>query len=200
MDEASIRREVSLALRAMGFTDYHPPDIAKMGMADFESGRPDLIGVNPVGPSIYVEVKHTANTQNDYFDPRLISYGQRRWLDWWVYTRQGPGFLAIGTLRMPRRLWIIPWNAFVPIEKELASYGEDPTQIPSHMYIASTFYEAFSLYEFAMKTDQYTFKRVWQPLYRHPLEDIHRTFRGYPTDWATLEPVSLRPPKPEPKR
>jgi hypothetical protein len=117
LNEADIRQEVQRMLRAIGWNDYHPPDITFKGapVGGVSMGRPDIYLFNSVDVSAVCEVKTFVKVKKiePYFNPEHISNKQRRWLDWWVYGRNGIGMLAIGSLDRPRRLFIVPWEDYV---------------------------------------------------------------------------------------
>jgi len=83
--------------------------------------RPDIYGLNPTGPTVVIEVKRIDPKAKieAWFDPANISDGQRAWLDMWCYDADGQGFLGIGTIESPRRMWIYPWKNWVEMEKRL---------------------------------------------------------------------------------
>jgi hypothetical protein len=84
--------------------------------------RPDIYGLNPRGPTAVIECKvfQPKVKIEAWIHPSIISDGQRQWLDTWHYQADGHGFLAIGSLDQPRRLWVVPWEEWVQMEKELA--------------------------------------------------------------------------------
>ena len=83
--------------------------------------RPDIYGLNPSGKTVVIEVKKIEPKVkiDPWLDPADISDGQRAWLDMWCYDAKGEGFLGVGTIEAPRRLWIIPWMEWVDMEKRL---------------------------------------------------------------------------------
>jgi hypothetical protein len=85
------------------------------------TGRPDLFFMNPRGWSSVIEVKAIEPMKRDepYFNPKMISDKQRRWLDAWTCQSDGIGLIAIGTKDQPRRLWIWPWEEYIKIEKAM---------------------------------------------------------------------------------
>jgi hypothetical protein len=134
MLEESVREEVQKMLRAKGWNDYHPPDIAFKGapVGGVSMGRPDIYLFNTVGPSSVCEVKTFTRVKviETYLDPSRISNKQRRWLDWFTFGRKGVGLLAIGTLDTPRQLFLVPWAQYVIEEvaqanREAKELGED---------------------------------------------------------------------------
>ena len=141
MNEASIRMEVQRMFREIGWNDYHPADISFKGapVGGVSSGRPDIYMFNSVDVSAMCEVKTftQVKTIELYFDPTRMSNKQRRWMDWWVYGRNGVGMIAFGTLVQPRRLFIVPWKDYVQEElfqrnrewQNLVTLGENPAPL-----------------------------------------------------------------------
>jgi hypothetical protein len=142
MNESAIREEVQHMFRDLGWNDYHPPDVAFKGapVGGVSMGRPDIYLLNTSDASIVCEVKTftQVKTIELYFDPNRISNKQRRWLDWWVYGRTGAGYLAIGTLVRPRRLFLVPWSWYVEQEffqrnREAMTWELDPSTLDEHI-------------------------------------------------------------------
>lgn len=115
MNEEHIRVEIQHLVNSLGFWHHHPADTGPT-----ESARPDIFCLNPRGVTVVIEVKRIEPKVKiePWFDPANISDGQRQWLDNW-YFKLGLGFIGIGTIEAPRRLWIIPWQAWVEMEVKL---------------------------------------------------------------------------------
>jgi len=115
MNETQLRTEIQHLVDSLGFWHFHPPDTGPT-----ESARPDIFCLNPRGVTVVIEVKRIEPKAKiePWFDPANISDGQRQWLDNW-YFKMGMGFLGIGTIEAPRRLWIIPWQSWVEMETRL---------------------------------------------------------------------------------
>lgn len=145
MNEAYIRGEISRLIRSLGFEDYHPPDFAAYAARASQEtqgvtlGRPDLFGLNTIGPDVVIEVKTMEDVRVPWFKPARISNGQRNWLDWWCYQRHGYGYLAIGTIREPRSLWIIPWCVYETTERELGENDQVPNRIEYTLFTQGVF-------------------------------------------------------------
>ena len=175
MRENSIRLEVAHMLRIQGFNDYHPPDMARSAnlTADSAPGRPDLFFLNTKGPTVVVEVKviEPKARIEPWFDPQHISNNQRKWLDWWVFGRQGQGYIAIGTIfGTPRRLWLIPWLNWDLLEKALAdkqSQNMSPPAIIPPARVAISDLEIMRIYECEWKG-----KGIWELPMGHPVKEI----------------------------
>jgi hypothetical protein len=91
-------------------------------------GRPDILVLYPTryGTSIVVEVKTLNLTQKKSFAFTKIDNNQRVWLDRWD-TDSGLGYLALGTVGVPRgerKLWLIPWGAWMKIEGCVKKYQQ----------------------------------------------------------------------------
>ena len=106
--------------RGIGWNDYHPPDVSFKGAptGGVSMGRPDIYLLNTKGPSAVCEVKTFQDVKvvELWLEPAHISNKQRRWLDWWTYGRNGLGYLAIGSVKAPRRLFVVPWEDYVELE------------------------------------------------------------------------------------
>ncbi len=81
-------------------------------------GRPDIMVLNPWGQSIVVEVKAI---RGGSFAFSQIEEKQRKWLNRWEES-DGRGFIAIGTLERPRRLWIIDWFPWLRLEEVISEH------------------------------------------------------------------------------
>ena len=94
--------------------------------------RPDIFCLNPFGRTAVIEVKiiEPKVKIEPWLNPRKISNGQRDWLDRWSYDADGLGFLAVGTIETPRRLWIVPWKEWDTMEKRIAERQPIVTEIP----------------------------------------------------------------------
>lgn len=85
--------------------------------------RPDILVLDPVGRSLVVEVKVFSRSGSLSFSE---IDRQRNWLNMWA-ADSGQGYLAIGTvtgragtLKDPRRAWLVPWARWLAIERELS--------------------------------------------------------------------------------
>ena len=89
--------------------------------------RPDIFGLNPVERTIVIEVKmmDPKKKVEPWIHPKMISNGQRQWLDNWVFRSGGAGFIGIGTADAPRQAWIVPWEDWVKMENELHILVDD---------------------------------------------------------------------------
>jgi hypothetical protein len=89
-------------------------------------GRPDILVLDPLGPSRVVEVKALNLKQSTSFAFKAIEDNQRKWLDNWQEAR-GHGFIALGTI-VPRgkhrHLWIVPWSMWKQIEAQITPYQQ----------------------------------------------------------------------------
>ena len=103
---------------------FSPPEFRREKIS---MSRPDVFGLNPFARTVVIEVKaiEPKVRVEPWLDPKAISDGQRDWLDRWCYDAGGLGFLAVGTLQDPRRLWIVPWKEWVIMEKQLATKAGD---------------------------------------------------------------------------
>lgn len=194
MNEAHIREEVQKMLRGIGWNDYHPPDISFKGapVGGVSMGRPDIYLFNSVDVSAMCEVKTftQVKTIELYLDPTRISNKQRRWMDWWVYGRNGAGYLALGTLEAPRRLFLVPWKDYVQEEflqrsREATNKGIDSTTLDENIGLPKKMpihlFEKLSL-ECAWE------KGIWLI---HPAHDIQR-FKTFPHEKKHWDTISLR--------
>lgn len=212
MDESDIRNEVSEVLYSAGIIPYHPPDMRpffkekdgekkeneeekkdKKERRQRGFGRLDLLGGNPAGETVLVEVKDVIMLDGPkvghngilYF--KEISKSQRETLDRWVYHLYGTGFLAVGTIEngnIKRRLWLIPWSEWVTAELELFNQGFMGMPIVSSRHMGFTdYFEAFELEWIGVKE-----KLHWKLQDDHPLMQIKR--RIIPEN--QYEPISLR--------
>jgi len=112
---------------------HHPP-----------TGRPDILGLNPAGRSIVVEVKTFPEPRKSggweqascTFPFSAIQDNQRQWLknfdeDNIAGSSYGGAYLALGTRhgtagakKNPRYLWLIPWYKWLRVEDKLRTYQE----------------------------------------------------------------------------
>lgn len=119
-------------------------------------GRPDILCLNPRGPSMVVEVKSFPLPRKGQgwaatsFPFSEISQAQRRWLDVWQSEMKEPSsnwggaFLALGTRHgrvnskdKPRMLWLISWLAWKAMESQLAPYQNSlPLDLKPHLALA----------------------------------------------------------------
>ena len=189
MNEAAIRLEISHTLNGVGFCAYHPPDrFAEDG------GRIDIYALNPVGPTIVVEVKdiQAKSRIEEYLDPREISVSQRRWMDWWTWGRGGQAYLGLGTVTRPRRLWIIPWDKWNQAEREqllkcdnLLGNCLESLRMPIRVIekIGWSLSNPKGPYELSWNKGRWTFQDT------HPIMNIKRKEVGA---WDWNKPISLR--------
>ena len=115
MDEELIRTDITRMLAKLGIWYYHPPDyeVEKYGKA-----RPDILCIN--APLVIESKRIDPKTDVEaWFDPARISDAQRIWLDMWVYEAAYDGYIGIGTIETPRRIWVIHWRDWVEMEKRL---------------------------------------------------------------------------------
>jgi hypothetical protein len=75
-------------------------------------GRPDIMVLNPWGPSYVIEMKAI---RGGSFAFSQLEEQQRKWLTNWM-EYGGLGYLGVGTLERPRRFWLIDWDAWLRIE------------------------------------------------------------------------------------
>lgn len=97
-------------------------------------GRPDILVLNPVGPSIVVECKVFDKPRNNdwsacSFDTNSVTPEQRWWMTMWEADR-GKAYLALGTVhgrpnsaKEPRLLWLIPWHTYLDLEERVWERG-----------------------------------------------------------------------------
>ncbi|MBD3309510.1 hypothetical protein GF348_24235 [candidate division KSB3 bacterium] len=120
MKEKDIRQEVYHLLH----TEYDLWPITQMDLAICPRchakvkppiGRPDILVLNPLGRTIVIEVKAIRGGSFSFSD---IRDEQRQWLDNWLEAG-GFGYIAIGTLKRPRRLWIVDWAVWRNAEKQI---------------------------------------------------------------------------------
>lgn len=209
MDESDIRNEVSEVLYSIGIIPYHPPDMRpffkeKEGEKPAEKeekkerrqrgfGRIDLIGANPAGETVLVEVKDLVMADGPKMGHNAILYfkeiskSQRETMDRWVYHLLGTGFLAIGTIENgseKRRLFIIPWDEWAAAELELFNQGFMGMPLISTRNLGiSNFFERCELEWIGTKE-----KVHWKFPGYHPILKIKR---GVLVD-TQYDPISLR--------
>lgn len=129
MNEALLRNEIGRMLAYYGYEHYHPED-SRMT----QIGRPDLYSMNPTG-SFVIEVKliEEKSRVETWFHPKIISNGQRNWLDRW-FTRGGRGYIAIGTKGgKKRRLWVMPWERWTNFEHLWVADKDTPRVLISEL-------------------------------------------------------------------
>jgi len=178
MNESKIREELQRAMLNAGLEFYHPPDIRQTPTA-----RPDILSIN----GIVIECKTIKSLieKEPWFNPKEISNGQRKHLDFYGFARHFLTFLAIGTLWRPRRLWCIPWETWVHMENTLSDYGKD-----LGFRISLSKLEEFPQYELPWNPTT----KVWNFLSSHPIMLANNRSPHLSSDWL---PYSLRFPEEE---
>jgi hypothetical protein len=87
-------------------------------------GRPDILVLDPLGPSQVIEVKTLNLAQVKAFAFSRIETNQRRWLDSWQ-SAGGQGYLALGVIGIDKRpLWIVPWPVWKTTEELITPYQQ----------------------------------------------------------------------------
>ena len=138
MNEANIRGEIYRLLRRLWFWPITQTDAVACwkchSLVKPPIGRPDILALNPNGPSIVVEVKVFPKPENPGWGPASFRFSriedkQRAWLSNWQEDRKpfSPGaFLALGTIHgrtnsktNPRKLWLVPWPEWLQVEERL---------------------------------------------------------------------------------
>lgn len=118
MQESAVRAEVYRLLRTAGLWPITQTDAFVCSRCKTVNrppkGRPDILVLNPEGRSYVVEVKVIRDGSFPMDDLRPE---QRRWLQRWS-DAGGLGFIAIGTTKRPRHLWLIPWAIWQEIEAQ----------------------------------------------------------------------------------
>ena len=123
MKEAQVQAEIRKMLRyRYRLWPDHVPDIAAIKV---ESGRPDLLIMNPFGASMYIEIKAFDLSRYKSFSLNWINPKQREWLSAWEELRLYGSYIAIGTVNIrPRGIWIIPWADWLGIEGMFSLYQD----------------------------------------------------------------------------
>lgn len=115
MRETNIRQEIFRLFRISGFWPITQTDAtrcSKCGSFFYPpKGRPDILCLNPRGRAFVVEVKVGETS----FPKNHITQDQREWMNNYV-NAGGLAFIALGTLRRPRQLFIVPWQEWLAIE------------------------------------------------------------------------------------
>jgi hypothetical protein len=176
MNEEQIRREFQQAMINVGLEVYHPPDIRQT-----ETARPDILSIN----GVVVECKTMKPKERiePWFDPKEISNGQRKHLDYYCWARHFLTFLVIGTLWRPRRLWCIPWKEWVDMEHVVSNHAENLA-----FRISLSKLEEFPQYELPWSP----ITHFWVFPEGHPITLAHNRGPHFPSDWL---PYSIRFPE-----
>lgn len=129
MKEVQVRREIYRMLRRLYYWPITQTDTSVCStcgaLVKPKTGRPDILALSPYGPSIVVEVKTLNLLQQKSFPFSAITPEQRKWLTRWKKDG-GPGFIAIGTVGVPRgqrKLWLIPWAHWQIREATIVTHG-----------------------------------------------------------------------------
>jgi hypothetical protein len=121
MIESDVRHDLYKALQQAGYWPVHGRDAILCPKCNTKIlpkiGRPDLLILNPSGPTSVCEVKVVRLSSALSFSYTQIEPEQRRWLNAWTAVK-GAGYLCIGTLEeAKRRIWVVPWEYWNRIEE-----------------------------------------------------------------------------------
>jgi len=173
MNEQYFRVEIYHMMQLLGFNPYHPPDMKQyINTAKYKTGKPDLFCLNPVGPTVIIEVKmFVPQKKNVKFDGKLISDAQRNWLDWWSWERLGYSYIAICTKEAKRKAWLIPWPIYVSMELIAHKNGFENGFVPTLLFDQSALGEDSHEYYYLLDRD--TENKTWRPHLFHDINRIH---------------------------
>ena len=132
MDESYVRRAVFRAARLAGLWPITQTDASRCSHCGHlvrpPPGRPDILGMNPVGRSIVIEVK-TVRPKETAFAFADIDDRQRKWLNRW-HEDGGQGYIGLGIIRQHGQmhgldhLYLIPWGRWLAAEEIVSSIQE----------------------------------------------------------------------------
>jgi hypothetical protein len=144
----------------------HIPDVPGIK----PSGRPDLICVNPFGPSCMIEVKHLDLHQKLSFPFADINPSQREWLSKYDEV-SGRAFLGLGISGIrPREIYLVPWADWLDGEEKVVPHQDS---IP---FIAGP---GFSKALQSSKLDINTLFSPYRLLYLPPKERLYSGESGF---------------------
>jgi hypothetical protein len=124
VNEAYVRGEIHRLAKQLGYVPATQTNAARCPQCGAKVlpplGWPDMQWLAHDSRVVEVKVVPAGRRSFPFAD---IRPEQREWLDWWVGTGRA-GYLAIGTLDRPRRLWLVEWRAWKQIEDLLRPYQD----------------------------------------------------------------------------
>jgi len=134
VEEITVRQEIFRALVRAGFAPITQTDTSVCARCGYLNhppiGRPDILVLNPTGPSFVVECKICSTS----LPKAHIRPEQRKWLNWWCREMGGMGFIALGVTgarsgRKGYHLALVPWPDWCTLEEK---YGERESVPAAH--------------------------------------------------------------------
>jgi hypothetical protein len=96
-------------------------------MAVPPTGRPDILGLHPLTPSIVVEAKALYLSRQKSFPFSGVRDDQRRWLDSWL-DKGGRGYIGLGIIEKVnerdalRDLFLVDWGDWKETESHISKH------------------------------------------------------------------------------
>lgn len=132
MREKQVRQKLYKMLRLLGYWPITSSNTSVCIKCHAQMrppiGRPDIICLHPLAPSIVVEVK-TLGPNETSFPLSRITPEQRQWLDRWQEA-DGLGYIGLGVIRPAgmrtklEHLYLVPWFIWQSIEGLVGQYQE----------------------------------------------------------------------------